>query len=243
MRTPSAKAKSKKKRSKVPAPSPLKGLIAATVKLWRKSHLTYDQARYVAKEARAALSIKRVKTRKRVVQRLSRDEEQRLIQQAYKNKGAHGLLIKTLFQTGARVSEFAAIRVEDLFFDELMVLINKGKGGKSRYVPILVELAQELQTHLGTRQTGYLFETNRHLSYSPRRLQQIVKETAQKAKITKRVYPHLLRHSVATTLLERGMPIEQIQKFLGHSKLETTQIYAESTTEMLKESYRRALTE
>ena len=76
-----------------------------------------------------------------------------------------------------------------------------------------------------------------------RRIQQIVKATAEKAKITKRVYPHLLRHSVATTLLERGMPIEQIQKFLGHSKLETTQIYAESTTEMLKESYRRALSE
>ena len=243
MRTPSRKTKSKKKKTETPQRASLKGLIAATVKLWRKHHLTYDQSRYVAKEARAALSITRVKTRKRVVQRLSREEERRLIRQAYKDKGAHGLLIKTLFQTGARVSEFAAIRVEDLFFDELMVLINKGKGGKSRYVPILVELAQELQTHLGTRQTGYLFETNRHLSYSPRRLQQIVKETAQKAKITKRVYPHLLRHSVATTLLERGMPIEQIQKFLGHSKLETTQIYAESTTEMLKESYRRALTE
>ena len=47
--------------------------------------------------------------------------------------------------------------------------------------------------------------------------------------------------SVATTLLERGMPIEQIQKFLGHSKLETTQVYAESTTEMIKENYRKAL--
>ena len=58
---------------------------------------------------------------------------------------------------------------------------------------------------------------------------------------TERVYPHLLRHSVATTLLERGMPIDQIQKFLGHSKLETTQIYAESTTEMIKHSYTRAL--
>jgi site-specific recombinase XerD len=45
----------------------------------------------------------------------------------------------------------------------------------------------------------------------------------------------------ATTLLERRMPIDQIQKFLGHSKLETTQVYAESTTEMIKESYRRAL--
>jgi site-specific recombinase XerD len=57
------------------------------------------------------------------------------------------------------------------------------------------------------------------------------------AQITKRVYPHLLRHSVATTLLERGTPIEQIQKLLGHSKLETTQIYVESSGEMIKESY------
>ena len=63
------------------------------------------------------------------------------------------------------------------------------------------------------------------------------------AKIKRRVYPHLLRHSVATTLLKLGMPIDQIQKFLGHSKLETTQVYAESTTEMIKESYRRVLSE
>ena len=93
------------------------------------------------------------------------------------------------------------------------------------------DLGQELHTHLGDRATGYLFESNRSLPYSARRVQQIVKEMAEKAKIKKRVYPHLLRHSVATTLLERGMLIEQIQKFLGHSKLETTQVYAESTTD------------
>src|SRR5215831_6495074 len=58
---------------------------------------------------------------------------------------------------------------------------------------------------------------------------------------TTRVYPHLLRHSVATILLERGMPLEQIQKLLGHAKLETTQIYAESTPEMIKGSYQKAL--
>ncbi len=232
MRAPSRKAK--------PQDS-LKALISATTKLWRTHHLTYDQARYVSKEVRKALSIERVKTRKRVVQRLSRDEEGRLIQRAYRDKSEHGLLIKTLFQTGARVSEFANIKVEHFFFDEVMILIDKGKGGKSRYVPILPELAQELRTHLGGRGTGYLFETNRHMPYSPRRIQQIVKSTAEGAKIKKRVYPHLLRHSVATTLLERGMPIDQIQKFLGHSKLETTQVYAESTTEMIKESYRRAL--
>jgi integrase/recombinase XerD len=234
MRTPSAKAKSQ---------NGLKKLISATTKLWRKHHLTYDQVRYVSKEVRRALGIERVKSRKRVVQRLSRDEEQRLIQQAYKERGEHGLLIKSLFQTGARVSEFVSIKVEDFFFDETMILIAKAKGGKSRYVPILPELAQELRTHLGGRSTGYLFETNRHMRYSPRRVQQVVKETAEKAKIKKRVYPHLLRHSVATTLLERGMPIDQIQKFLGHSKLETTQVYAESTTEMIRESYRKALSE
>ena len=221
----------------------LKTLILSTTKLWRKHHLTYDQARYVSKEVRRALGIERMKTRKRVIERLSRDEERRLIQHAYRDRSEHGLLIKTLFQTGARVSEFANIKVEHFFFDELMILINNGKGGKSRYVPILQELAQELRTHLGDRGTGYLFETNRHLPYSPRRIQQIVKATAEGAKIKKRVYPHLLRHSVATTLLEGGMPIDQIQKFLGHSKLETTQAYAESTTEMIKESYRRALSE
>lgn len=234
MRTPSIKTK--------PEPS-LKSLITATAKLWRKYHLTYDQVRYVGKEIRRALGIKRIKVRKRTIQRLSRDEEQRLIQRAYRDKGERGLLIKMLFQTGARVSEFVNIKVEDFFLEEAMLLIAKGKGGKSRYVPVLPELAQELRTHLGQRATGYLFETNRHLPYSPRRIQQIVKATAEKAKIKKRVYPHLLRHSVATTLLERGMPIEQIQKFLGHAKLETTQVYAESTPEMIKDSYRRALAE
>lgn len=96
-------------------------------------------------------------------------------------------------------------------------------------------------TYQVQRRTGHLFETNRHTPYSARRIQQIVKQTAEQAEITKRVSPHLLRHSVATTLLERGMPIEQIQKFLGHARLETTQIYAESTAEMIKDSYRRAL--
>jgi integrase/recombinase XerD len=221
----------------------LRLLIRTTTKLWRKYHLTYDQARYVTKEARKALGVKRITVRKRAIQRLSRDEEQRLIHRAYQDKGERGLLIKTLFQTGARVSEFVNVKVADFFWAEAMILITKGKGGKSRYVPMLPALAQELRTHVGERTTGYLFETNRHLPYSPRRIQQIVKATAEQAKLKKRVYPHLLRHSVATTLLERGMPIEQIQKFLGHARLETTQVYADSTPEMIKDSYRRALAE
>ena len=138
-------------------------------------------------------------------------------------------------------SEFAAIEVEDFFFDEQMILIRKAKGGKHRYVPILPELAQELRTHLRQRMRGYLFETNRNTAFSPRRLQQRVKETAALAGITKRVSPHILRHSVATTLLEQRMPLEQIQQFLGHAQLDTTQIYATATSAMIKKSYQQAL--
>ena len=78
MRTPSVKAQS---------PNRLKELIAAATKLWRKHYFTCDQARYLAKEVRKAPGIERFKTRERVINRLSREEEQRLIQQAYKESG------------------------------------------------------------------------------------------------------------------------------------------------------------
>jgi len=132
MRTPSAKAK---------ASLGLKSIIAATKKLWRQHHLTYDQTHYVAKEVRRALAIERPKTQKRVVPRLSREEERQLIAHAYRVQGTRGLLIKTLFQTGARVSEFVNIQAKEVFFEEQMILISKAKGGKSRYVPILPQLA------------------------------------------------------------------------------------------------------
>lgn len=218
----------------------LKELITATTKLWRKYHLTYDQAGYVGKEVRRNLGIKRLNARKNLIHSLSRDEERKLIGQAYRENSSSGLLVKTLFLTGARVSEFVALKVEDFYLDEQMILIKKGKGGKSRYVPILPELAQELKTHLGSRLSGYVFESNRHTKFTTCRIQQVVKETAEHSGITKKVHPHLLRHTVATFLLEKGMPLEQIQKFLGHSKIETTQIYAESLTEMMKEGFQRA---
>jgi integrase/recombinase XerD len=104
MRTPSAKAK---------PTSTLRSVISTTKKLWRQYHLTYDQTRYVSKEVRHALAIERTKIRQRVIARLSRDEEARLITHAYRMKGERGLLIKTLFQTGARVSEFVSLKAED----------------------------------------------------------------------------------------------------------------------------------
>jgi len=80
------------------------------------------------------------------------------------------VMIKTLFLTGARVSEFVQVRIEDLHFDSdpPQIHLVHAKGGASRYVPILPSLAQELRTHLQGRRHGYLFESNRHKHYSVR---------------------------------------------------------------------------
>jgi integrase/recombinase XerD len=139
MRANSTKAKSS---------SPLLPVITATKKLWRQYHLSYDQTHYVAKAVRRALAIERPKTRTRVVARLSREEERKLIAHAYRVQGTRGLLIKTLFQTGARVSEFVNIKADEVFFEEQMILLSKAKGGKSRYAPMLPQLAQELRACL-----------------------------------------------------------------------------------------------
>jgi integrase/recombinase XerD len=119
MRTLNEKAKSGEKG--------LKALIAETAKLWRRHHLTYDQIRYVSKEVRKALGVSRVKVRKRVVQRLSREEERRLIQATYRDKSEHGLLIKTLLMTGTRITEFVNLRVQNFFFEEAMIPVERGK--------------------------------------------------------------------------------------------------------------------
>jgi hypothetical protein len=78
--------------------------------------------------------------------------------------------------------------------------------------------------HLQGRRHGYLFESNRHTHYSVRTVQTMIAACAREAGIAKRVYPHLLRHSIATILLDSGyVPIDQVQKFLGHLRLSTTQ--------------------
>lgn len=183
--------------------------------------------------------------RRRSVDRLDRFEVERLIQAAYRTRSRQGLMIqKTLFLTGARVSEFVQVRVEDLHLDSdpPQIRLVHAKGGASRYVPLLPSLAQELRTHLQARRRGYLFESNRHTHYAVRTVQTMVAACAREADIAKRVYPHLLRHSIATILLDSGqMPIDQVQKFLGHLRLSTTQIYAETNVRALGDNYLRVL--
>jgi integrase/recombinase XerD len=230
--------------AKAPSRADLAEVIRETTRLWRKHHLSYDQTKYVVERVRRQLGLAPPATRPRTVERLDRAEVEQLIAAAYRDGSRRGLMIKTLFLTGARVSEFVHIRVEDLHLDDdpPRVHLAHAKGQANRSVPILPVLAQELCTHLQGRRQGYLFESNRHTRYAVRTVQTLVRRCAQAAGITRRVHPHLLRHSIATILLDSGqVPIDQVRKFLGHLHLSTTQIYAETSLRALGENYVRAL--
>lgn len=225
-------------------PPTLAAIVSETVRLWRKHHLGYDQTKYVVEQARRRLKLQPVGARRRTVSRLDKSEVERLIRSSYQSHNKYGLMIKTLFLSGARVDEFVHIRIEDLNLDgdPPQIYVSHCKKESNRYVPVLPALAQELRTHLNGRRHGYLFETNRNDRYSVRTMQSIVKSEAREAGIEKRVYPHLLRHSIATILLDSGeVPIDQVQKFLGHLQLATTQIYAETSIRALGENYLRAM--
>jgi len=221
----------------------LQGVVLETVKLWRKYHLSYGQSKHVVEQVRRELKLSAPRARRRTVERLDRFEVERLIGAAYRRSSSYGLLVKTLFYSGARVSELVNIKVEDLRLDlePPQIYLAVAKGGSDGYVPILPNLAQELRTHLSGRKAGFLFESNRHDRYSSRAVQLMVKEAARAAGLKQTVTPHRLRASVATLLLDEGMPLEQVQKFLRHKLIATTQIYAETSLRGMGENYVKAL--
>jgi integrase/recombinase XerD len=229
-------------RGQIEKANSLRDLARQTAWLWRKHHLTYNQTKYVIEQVRRELRLEAPRERHRTVDRLDRAEVERLIEAAYNHSSRYGFMIKLLFYTGARVSEFVQLRVEDLHLtlDPPQVYVAQGKGGSDGYVPILPALAQELRTHLNGRRTGYVFESNRCAPYVTRYVQRLVHDAARRAGIDKHVTPHRLRASVATLLLDTGMPLDQVQKFLRHKRITTTQIYVDTSLRGMSENYLRA---
>ena len=215
--------------------------VRRLAKLLREGHYTYDQSAHLFKLARQRVGLTPPKHRRRgSVERLCSDELERFLKLAYEHSGRRGLMMRTLFETGTRVGTFARIDASDVAFSDLEIRV-RGKGGKLRDVPILSSLANELRLHLGERRSGPLFRSRQGGAYSKRRLQQIVGEVAEAAGITKRVYPHLLRHTVAQHLADRGMAEELLQKFLGHEQPATTQVYYAPARQRVKRSFEEAM--
>jgi site-specific recombinase XerD len=155
---------------------------------------------------------------------LVKDEIKRLINQAETEKS--GLIISFLYSTGVRVSELVNLKVQDIDLDNKKGRVH-GKGNKSRQIFLSESLCNNLKNYLERKQPKtYLFST-KEKPLTTRNIQKIIKNTSTKAGINKKVTPHTLRHSFATHLLESGIDIRKIQVLLGHSRIDTTQIYTQ----------------
>ena len=218
-------------------------IAAAIAAILVREGVDYPQSKTVFKAVRQRAGLHAPPERRAGVRRLTVEEELRFLDQAYAQGGRTGLMLQTLLETGARASELVQLRVEDVSLVERVVTIRHGKGDKRREVPIRRELAQLLRLHIGARRAGPLFASRQEGSgptpyvLTRQRVGQIVRAVAVDAAISKRVYPHLLRHTVATRLLALGMDITDLQRFLGHESIATTRLYAETTAATLQRRF------
>jgi len=163
---------------------------------------------------------------------LSFEEVRKMIEKTLNVK--HRLIIKLLYGCGLRLGEIVGLKKEEVNFDEGLIHIKLAKGRKDRFVKIPDSLRGELGNYCKMGNEKILFVSNRGGKLTPKTIQKVVQNAAKKAGIKKRVYPHLLRHSFATHLLEQGTDLRVIQKLLGHSDVKTTQIYTQVSQASVK---------
>lgn len=141
-------------------------------------------------------------------------------------------ILELFYASGLRLSELCGARLENLDLDEGFIRVT-GKGGKTRIVPVGGKAREAVADYLKNERSGmvkkmtssWVFLSIRGGKLSPERVREIVKQRAKAAGLEQNVYPHLLRHSFATHLLQNGADLRVIQDMLGHADIATTQIY------------------
>lgn len=155
-------------------------------------------------------------------------------------------MLELFYSSGLRLSELCSARLENLDLDEHFIRVT-GKGNKTRIVPMGRAAEEAIDDYLKNerkelvkkRSSSHIFLSVRGGKLSPDRVRQVVKERAAMAGIDQNVYPHLLRHSFATHLLEGGADLRVIQELLGHADISTTQIYTHVDGTRLKAIHKK----
>jgi site-specific recombinase XerD len=171
---------------------------------------------------------------------LSVEEVGRLLEAAPGIK--YKAILGTAYGAGLRVSEVASLKVDDIDSTRMLIRVEQGKGRKDRNAMLSPQLLALLRLWWkeGKRRSvmlphGWLFPGRSHTDpISTRQINRAIHEAAEAAGIRKRVSPHTLRHSFATHLLEQDVDIRVIQVLLGHSKLDTTALYARVATKTIR---------
>jgi len=154
-------------------------------------------------------------------------------------------ILELFFSTGLRVSELCSLNRDlDLSRDEFSI---RGKGEKVRVVFLSPAAKSAIKAYLDKRadidealfvQMGRAAKSAKELRLTPRSVERTVKHYATKAGITRKVTPHVIRHSFATDLLQNGADLRSVQALLGHSNIATTQVYTHITDKHLREVHK-----
>jgi integrase/recombinase XerD len=140
----------------------------------------------------------------------------------------HRCILGLLYSSGLRRQELLNLRIQDIDSKRMMVTIYQGKGRKDRVTVLSKKVLVDLRVYFREwKPKHYLFESPTGEMYGKTSTSKILSEAARKAKIGKKVTPHMLRHSFATHLLEAGTDLRYIQTLLGHNSSKTTEIYTQ----------------
>ncbi|MDX1670800.1 MAG: tyrosine recombinase XerC [Balneolaceae bacterium] len=159
-------------------------------------------------------------------------------------------ILELLYGTGIRLGELVALNLQDLNMDLRQIKVT-GKGNKQRIVPLGDTALNHLKQHMKHRKQLFGDQTDGDARKAiflaaggqriyPRRVQRMVKDYLQRISEVTQKSPHVLRHSFATHLLDRGADIRVIKELLGHANLSATQIYTHTSVERLKNVYQLA---
>ena len=147
-------------------------------------------------------------------------------------------LLSLAYGCGLRATELQMLNLEEVRLHERIIIVRAGKGNKSRTIPINHKVATGLQNYLDHERGHTTVSKAYMLNVKGKRMKtytcnKYLKRVAQRAGI-EGVTTHLLRHSIATHLIEQGVAVQQVRRFLGHSQLETTQVYTHVSNEALR---------
>ena len=221
--------------------------VARHLSSLRSLYLYLRQQNYLAADPTANLTSPA--QWKKLPNYLSLDEVDRLLAEtdAQSPLGSRNrAMLQLLYATGLRVSELVRARTAELDV-KMGVLRTTGKGSKTRLVPVGSEALEAVEDYvrrarpalLRNRPSEYLFVTARGGAMTRQGYWKLLKLQGLAAGVGKRLTPHVLRHSFATHLLERGADLRSLQMMLGHADISTTQIYTHVLRKRLREVYDR----
>ena len=134
-------------------------------------------------------------------------------------------IIQLLWDSGARISEITNLKIQDFDPAQRFLTLTNTKNRQDRIIPITDSMTRSLQVLVGGRRAGYIFRGREDNPMSRLSAYLALKRRVKASGINKNIRPHTFRHHWITTKLDKGIPLPQVQKFVGHTSLSSTSLY------------------